>query len=688
MFITNYLKDNSCKSIFFFVLLMKFILMVLFTSDYQRVLFMPFVDHFVTYFDNPWQFYYKIQQDKFPYPPLMLYILSAAYLPYKLIFGSDINIVVQNLFFKMPVLISDLAITFVLLRILPAKTKGVLFFYFLSPAIIYAAYIHSQLDIISIAFLMLSLYFLAANKLLRCAILFGCAISIKFSIVVTLPLIIIYVSKNHRFKDTAILALMPAVVYLFFSFPYLFTEGYYYMVIKNPKQMSLFDLYLRNGDLKIYLPIFAILVLYGRFWGYSKINSDLLYTFSGIIFTLTILLVYPTVSWIVWVIPFLSIFFIENISRHAKVLYLYLSFNTTYLIYVLFFHKGDYNDLVFLNKILNLKIHIDKLKDISYTAFEAILVALIYYLYKFGIESNEIYKKDLNLVIGIGGDSAAGKTTLLEDLKHLLCEQLLQVEGDADHKWTRDNINWQYFTHLNPKANYLHRQVQNIIDLKNNKPVYRCEYDHMTGTFTETQLIRPQKYIVLSGLHTFYLPIARKIIDLKIYLDTDEKLRQHWKILRDTQHRSYSCETILEQIEKRTQDSVRYIHPQKGYADITISYFTEEDFLVGTHSGNLSLMLKVTLTSNVHIENLIRELEIENINLLWDYSDDLNTQYVILKDEPSGQLIKKIAFTYIPNLKEIIPVNATWLNGYRGFVQLIILFLLSVKKREISTEEF
>ena len=53
------------------------------------------------------------------------------------------------------------------------------------------------------------------------------------------------------------------------------------------------------------------------------------------------------------------------------------------------------------------------------------------------------------------------------------------------------------------------------------------------------------------------------MIDFKIYIDTDESLRRHWKILRDTKKRGYSTQKILEQIEARMVDAVKYIYPQK-----------------------------------------------------------------------------------------------------------------------------
>ena len=58
----------------------------------------------------------------------------------------------------------------------------------------------------------------------------------------------------------------------------------------------------------------------------------------------------------------------------------------------------------------------------------------------------------------------------------------------------------------------------------------------------KTKKVEPKDFIVIAGLHPFYLPKLRKNIDLKIYIDTDDKLRRHWKIIRDTKQRGYNLE--------------------------------------------------------------------------------------------------------------------------------------------------
>lgn len=674
------------KIIFIVIIFIKLFFLLFFSSDYQNKLFVPFIEHFLANLDNPWQYFYSLAADKFPYPPLMLYIVSLFYLLCYLLFANIT--ILQNLFFKLPILASDILIAYTLFKIFPNKRKEILIFYFASPIILYASYMHSLLDLIPLAILVFSIFLLTVNRLFLSSVIFGFALSTKLHLILVLPLILIYIGKNYKKKYILYFIFTPLITYLFFTFPYLFSPGYSSMVLCNPKQMMVFDLFYPLGDLKIYIPIFAAFALYIRFFGYDKVNKDLFYAFINILFSAFVLLVFPAYSWYVWMVPFLSLFFIEQYEKHPKIIYLYIALNVVYLIFFIFFYIPEYRDLIFLRTPLNLKIVDSRLTNLTYTLFEVVLCAILYSLYKFGVRSNSIYKKAHNFIIGIGGDSAAGKNTLVSDIKLLLGDRLLQIEGDADHKWERGDDSWQIFTHLDPKANYLHRQAQDLFFLKFGRNVTRGDYDHQVGSFTPFRKITPKEFVILSGLHVFYLPKARKVIDFKIYLDTEERLRWHWKMVRDIKERGYSKEKSLEQIEKRLDDAKKFVHPQKEFADLIISYFTEDKFEVGSLNFNPKLNVKISMDSSIHLEGLVKKLMDEKIDVSWDYADDLKSQFIIVRQASTKELIVRIAKEIIPNIEELIAQDATWLEGYRGIVQLTVMVALSEMMREkINGEE-
>lgn len=658
--------------VFISALLFKLVLISLFSSQYSSELFFPFLSSMSLENLNPWQSHYERGLlDSFPYHGLMLLLL----VPFA--FLGDL-IGADDTLLKVPLLIADLAILFVLLKIFVIKHNRVYFFYFLNPIVIYSTYIHSQLDIIPTALMFISVYFLTLKKIRTSALFFGFALATKIHVIIALPLILFYLYKNVNLNIAVKYSIISLLVVIAFDLPFLFSDGFVQMVLFNPKQSLLFDAFYNIGSLKILLPIAAILVVYFHFVNQNKINHDLLFFYFGILFTATILFIYPGPAWYMWMIPFVSIYFIKN-ENQDKALLLYAAFSIAYILFFVFFYISEYKDIVFLGNVVDLKFRNENSRNISFTILEITTLAIMYAFYKYGIKSNSIYKKQTNLAVGIGGDSGAGKSNLLTNLKNVFGEKLLEIEGDGEHKWERGDENWSKFTHLDPKANHIHEQAEAIYQLKQNKTIYRSEYDHAEGKFTKAQVVEPKEFIVIAGLHPFYLPKLRKNIDLKIYIDTNEKLRSHWKILRDKKKRGYSLEKILQQIEIRMDDAKKYIYPQKDFADMVIHFFPIDDFKLGEDKENVNMGLTLTFDANVHIEHILESLHSDC--LLWDYNSDLRTQYIELKNEPQTDF-EMLGFDVIDNIGEIISSNAKWASGYNGLIQLICLKMISEKLKE------
>lgn len=655
------------------ILVIKIVILFVFSSEYSSLLFHPFVNSFVSNsLKNPWEFYieHKLNLDSFPYHSFMLILLYPFAALSKLLHFDGL--------FKLPLLFADLGIFYVLIKSFPHKEKNVYLFYFLNPVIIYAIYIHSQLDIIPTGILLYAIYLLILNKYTYSSIVFGLALATKIHIIIALPLIFFYLYKIKNIKIAFKYIAIVAGIFLVLDLPFLFSDGFVRMVLLNPKQSLLFDSFYTIGSVSILLPIASILMIYLSFFNQNKINHDLLYFYFGILFTATIFFIYSGPAWYVWMVPFVSMYFIQNNSKNNKSLFLYIGFSAVYLVFFIFFYQSEYKDVLFLGNEVNLKIHNEKLADVSFTFLEVTLVAIMYAFYKYGIKSNSIYRKQLNLIMGIGGDSGVGKTTLLNNLQNILGDRLLKIEGDGEHKWERGDENWNKYTHLDPKANYIHKQSDAIYSLKHNETIFRSEYEHNKGKFTEPKKVEPKEFIVIAGLHPFYLPKLRKNIDFKIYIDTDETLRRHWKIIRDTKKRGYSTEKILEQIEARMEDAEKYIYPQKEFADMVVKYFAVNEFVLGEEGEKITLGLKITFDANIHIEDILSKL---NCVFIWDYNSDLKSQYIEFISMPQTNF-KHLAIDSIKNIKEIIASDAKWEKGYEGLIQLISLKMISEKLKE------
>ncbi len=657
------------------ILAIKISIATLFSSAFQNQLFIPFIKLFLeNILTNPWD--KMVQQHllfDFPYFPLMLWILS----PFVWISSLFSAPLFENLCYKLPSLFADIFIFWSLLSIFPRKKTLVTLLYFANPIILYAVFIHGQLDLISTAFFMGSLVGLHEKNWTKTGLFLGLGLATKFHLIMVVPLFLMFLYKRHGLQASIHTLVFSIGIPILCTLPYLFSFGFYHIVLVNPKQMQLFSSFLSVGSLKLYWPVFLLGILCLRFWCYKKVNLDLLYAYVGIAFAIFLFLIKPSPGWYVWFIPTMVHFLIKHQEKNPQYIFLFSVWNVVYLIFFIHFYIPDYVDLEWLRQPLMWKFFGDeKWPNLCFTALQIGLSGCIYALYTNGVKSNAIYTQNLATIIGIGGDSGTGKTTLNQELHKILGESVLKIEGDGDHKWERHDQHWNHITHLNPKANALHRQADHLISLKHWKPVWRSDYNHHTGKFDPPKKIMPKDFIIISGLHPFYLPILRKNIDIKIYLDTEESLRIFWKINRDKDKRGHSHDHILNQIKSRKADAETFISPQKNFADLVIRFFKKNN------EGTLSL--EITCDTTLHLEEIIATLEIHSISIEWDYKDDLKNQSIILHQPIPTALLSYCFETFIPNTDELLSSQPNWADGYYGFIQLIFLMVLASKKGRLD----
>lgn len=205
-------------------------------------------------------------------------------------------------------------------------------------------------------------------------------------------------------------------------------------------------------------------------------------------------------------------------------------------------------------------------------------------------------------VFAIAGDSGSGKTTLGNILKKYFSNSIM-LECDRYHKWERGSNNWKRFTHLNPEANFITKMSNDIFDLKIGKDVYQVNYDHKNGKFTDKEHIQSTDNIIVCGLHSLYSE-NEHLYNLKIFMDTDKKLRTEWKIKRDVHERGYNLDKVLRQINDRESDYIKYVEPQKYKSDIIINFYGDEEN---------NLKLKILIKKIFDIKDIVHQFNIFEI---------------------------------------------------------------------------
>ncbi|KST64521.1 phosphoribulokinase [Mastigocoleus testarum] len=201
------------------------------------------------------------------------------------------------------------------------------------------------------------------------------------------------------------------------------------------------------------------------------------------------------------------------------------------------------------------------------------------------------------IILGIVGDSAAGKTTLTKGIAQVLGpENVTVICTDDYHKYDRQQRAEIGITAVHPDCNHLDIMQQHLSLLRTGQPILKPIYNHKTGCFDPPEYIKPSKFVIIEGLLGYSTRAARDCYDVKVYLAPPESLRAQWKIKRDTQKRGYSPEEVLEQLRKREPDSEAYIRPQRQWSDIVISFYPpEEDPVRNNGQLNVRLVLRPTI---------------------------------------------------------------------------------------------
>jgi uridine kinase len=203
------------------------------------------------------------------------------------------------------------------------------------------------------------------------------------------------------------------------------------------------------------------------------------------------------------------------------------------------------------------------------------------------------------IVIGIAGGTGSGKTSIaqaiLEDLKKGGAEALL-LEQDS-YYIKNDEMPFEERV----KLNYDHPDVidfelleKHIIDLKNGntieKPIYNfSEYNRCK----ETEIIESKPIIIVEGILILSVPKIRELLDMKIFVDTDDDERLLRRMERDIQERGRSFENIKNQYIKTVKPMhLEFVEPSKRYADVIIPRGKENEIGIKMVSSRLRYLIR------------------------------------------------------------------------------------------------
>ncbi len=180
-----------------------------------------------------------------------------------------------------------------------------------------------------------------------------------------------------------------------------------------------------------------------------------------------------------------------------------------------------------------------------------------------------------HILIGIAGGSGSGKTLVAKRIfDELGSDKVIIIQQDSYYKdlthLALEERKKQNFDH--PDAFDHQFLISQLKDLLVGNSIDQPVYDYkIHSRKKETKHIGEHVIIVLEGILILHDPELRSLMDIKIYVDTDDDVRLIRRIRRDVTERGRSLDSILDQYENSVRPmQLQFVEPTKRYADIII----------------------------------------------------------------------------------------------------------------------
>lgn len=641
----------------------------------------PILDWYAPFLDNsidnwsldPWSSWINNDYSNLAFP--YGYVMWFSFLPLTLI--GKLFSISSVLTYGFTLFLIDIFLTITLFKLFANRELEILYLYWLSPVVFIGTYIFGLNDLVPIFFLVLSLFLLKNLYFASSGFILMAAISAKISILISLPVFLIYFINNSRIR-IFIVSFFKGIFFGFIIFiaPFLLSESGISMILSNPEVQKIYTFSFDFGnDTKIYFVHLLYLVMLYNAWRVKRLNYDLFYAMLGITFFIVILFVPSSPGWFIWIAPFLLTQVNSNKKHALMIIWIFSAlFVINNILNVPFPVILNYNDTIIGSPW---KVS-DNLSSIIYTLMIGLGIVLANRMWRETIIKNDYFRLSQKpFAIGIAGDSGSGKDTAAEILSGLFGKQSVShLSGDSYHLWDRKKPMWKVMTHLNPMANDLDRFSQDLISLSDGKAIRVRDYDHSTGKMTKEKVLKSNDFIIASGLHAIYLPILREYYNLTIYLNMDEELRQFYKIQRDTKDRGHSSKDVEKSLENRKIDSERYIQSQSEFADLIFSLKPVNDINKKLNPKDLKLRLEIIFKNGLYDYSLVKTLigvcgldvDMETIK------EGKDQKIKLLIDGDTDKDDIEIAVSMLcPEIMEFLDVNPKWDSGMNGVIQLVVM---------------
>ncbi|GAK46966.1 uridine kinase [Secundilactobacillus oryzae JCM 18671] len=179
------------------------------------------------------------------------------------------------------------------------------------------------------------------------------------------------------------------------------------------------------------------------------------------------------------------------------------------------------------------------------------------------------------VVIGVTGGSGSGKTTVSRAVFNQLAGHSLMILQQDSYYNNQDEMTMEERRAVNydhPLAFDTDLLAEHLEKLRRyeaiEKPVY--DYEQFTRS-SETIHQEPRDVIILEGILILDDKRLRDLMDIKVFVDTDDDIRIIRRIERDVKERGRTLDSVIQQYLATVKPMYhQFVEPTKRYADIIV----------------------------------------------------------------------------------------------------------------------
>jgi uridine kinase len=178
-------------------------------------------------------------------------------------------------------------------------------------------------------------------------------------------------------------------------------------------------------------------------------------------------------------------------------------------------------------------------------------------------------------VIGVAGGSGSGKTTVVRKILEALGDVRVPVLEHDRYYRDRNDLRLEERAALNydhPDSLETDLLVRHVNELRAGRAIAAPVYDFSRHARKETtETIIAGRAIIVEGILIYTDPDLRKLMDVKVFVDTDDDTRFIRRLRRDTAERGRTVESVIDQYLSTVKPMhLEFVEPSKRYADVIL----------------------------------------------------------------------------------------------------------------------